>query len=135
MDALFFLTRREDAVGVAASDDLPSEPVADALRIVDPSPLVGLAEALGVETRVRPLRDATCRSFPVWDLGREVTRRIAELADSAIDETAEHWRKHSGSGLDDDPYELTSCLEDLRDAARAGDADERLFVLLEERAW
>jgi len=135
MDALFFLTRREEAVGVASSDDLPSEPVADALRIEDPSPLVGLAAVLGVDARVRPLRDATCRSFPVWELGREVTQRIAELADSAIDDIAERWQKHAGSGLDADPYELTSCLEELRRAVRASDSNESLFVLLEERAW
>ena len=70
MDALFFLTRREHAVGIAASDDLPSDPVTDPLRIADPSALLSLAAAFGVDARTRPLRDATCRSFPVWELGR-----------------------------------------------------------------
>ncbi len=102
MDALFFLTRREDALNVASSDDLPWEPVTDALRLEDPSPLVGLAEVLGVEPRVRPLRDATCRSFPVWDLGSEITRRIAGLDDTEIEDAAERWQKRSGPALDDD---------------------------------
>jgi len=135
MDALFFLTRREDALGVASSDDLPSEPVADALRLDDPSPLRGLATAVGVEARIRPLRDATCRSFPVWELGLEVARRIAGLADDAIDEAAVRWLKQAEASLDADLYELSSCLSDLRDAIRAGGDAESLFVLLEERAW
>jgi hypothetical protein len=135
MDALFFLTRREAALGVAASDDLPSEPVADALRLDGPSPLLGLAEVLGVEARIRPLRDATCRSFPVWELGPELTRQIAGLDDAAIDAAAERWLKHADASLDSDLYELASLLTDTRDAIRAGDAAETLFVLLEERAW
>jgi len=132
---LFFLTRREDALGVASSDDLPSEPVADALRLADPSPLSGLVDAVGAETRIRPLRDATCRSFPVWELGHEVARRIAGLEDAAIDAAAERWLKHAETSLDADLYELASCLTELRDAIRAGGDSESLFVLLEERAW
>lgn len=135
MDALFFLARSEDALGVASSDDLPSEPVADALRLVDPSPLLGLAQALGVGAKMRPLRDATCRSFPVWQLGREITHCIAGFDDAEIDAAAERWHKHSETGLDADLYELAGCLADLRDALRNGDTGEKLFVLLEERAW
>ena len=135
MEALFFLTRRELALGVCASDDLPSEPVADALRIEDPSPLVGLADALQARGSVRPLRDATCRSFPVWDLGPELTRCIAALDDAEVDAAAERWQKRDETSLDADLYELASCLGDLRDAIRAGQEGETLFVLLEERAW
>ena len=135
MDALFFLTRSEDALGVASSDDLPTEPVADALRLEDPSPLLGLARVLGVEARVRPLRDATCRSFPVWQMGSELSHRIAGLDDAEIDAAAERWQVHSETSLDADLYELTGCLADLRNALRGGDTGERLFVLLEERAW
>ena len=136
MDALFFLTRREDALNVASSDDLPWEPVTDALSLEDPSPLVGLAEVLGVEPRVRPLRDATCRSFPVWDLGSEITRRIAGLDDTEIEDAAERWQKRNGPALDADLYELAGCLGELRESIRAaGDEGETLFVLLEERAW
>jgi hypothetical protein len=135
MDALFFLTRRDDALGVASSDDLPCEPVADPLRLEDPSPLAGLAEVLGADARIRPLRDATCRSFPVWELGAELTRRIAALGDDGIDDVAERWRKHSGGSLDADLYEVATCLVDLRNAARPAEAGETLFALLEERAW
>jgi hypothetical protein len=135
MDALFFLARREDATGVAASDDLPSEPVTDALRLQDPSPLAGLAEVLGLEAKLRPLRDATCRSFPVWEFGGELLQRIAALEDDEIDVAGEQWRKHAGTSLDADLYEVTSCLTDLRDAASGRDALESIFVLLEERAW
>ena len=39
MEAIFFLARREDAMRVAASDDLPCEPLTDPLRLDDPSPL------------------------------------------------------------------------------------------------
>lgn len=135
VDALFFLTRREDALGVASSDDLPSEPVTDALALADPSPLVALANALGAAARLQPLRDATCRSFPVWDLGPELTRRLAELDDAGVDLASEAWLEHASASLDADAYELACCLGDLRDAVRAGSGGESLFVLLEERAW
>lgn len=135
MEALFFRCLREQAVGVASSDDLPTEPVADALRIEDPSPLAGLARLLEVDRHPRPLRDATCRSFPVWDLGRDLGLRIAGLDDDEIDDLAEAWQKHDETSLDADLYELAECLGDLREAVRAGEARESLFVLLEERAW
>jgi len=135
VDALFFLTRSEAALGVASSDDLPSEPVADALHLEDPSPLLGLAGVLGVEAKIRPLRDATCRSFPVWRLGPEITQCIAGLDDAGIDAAAERWLEHSRASLDADLYELARCLADLQSAIRSGDAAEKLFVLLEERAW
>ena len=135
MDALFFLSRHEQALGVAASDDLPAEPVADALQLDDPSALLGLADVLGVERGIRPLRDATCRSFPVWDLGDEITARIAALDDAEIDAAAERWHASGATHLDADLYELASCLGDLREAVHGGYEGERLFVLLEERAW
>ena len=135
MDAFFFLTRREGALKVASRDDLPSEPGADALRIEDPSPLLGLAEVLGVEHGARPLRDATCRSFPVWDLGSDLTQRIAGLDDTEIDDAAERWQKHDETSLDADLFELACCLGDLREALLGRSEAETLFVLLEERAW
>jgi hypothetical protein len=135
MDALFFLSRGEDALGVASSHDLPVEPIGAPLRIEDPSPLAGLSLVLGVERRARPLRDATCRSFPVWELGRDLTRRIGGLDDADLDRAAEQWLKHDETSLDADLYELASCLGDLRDAIRAAEREEALFVLLEERAW
>ncbi|MEE2674526.1 MAG: hypothetical protein VX466_12070 [Myxococcota bacterium] len=135
MDALFFLARREDALNVASSDDLPSEPVADALRIEGPAPLVGLGEILEVERRARPLRDATCRSFPVWDVGSGITQHIAGLDDDGVDDAAERWWKRHAKSLDADLFQIACCLSDLRDAIREGDPGETLFVLLEERAW
>lgn len=135
MDALFFLTRRDEALGVTSSDDLPSEPVADALRLEDPSPLTGLADLLDTSSRARPLRDATCRSFPVWELGLELTRRIASLDDEEIDDLAERWQKNAETSLDADLYEIAGCLGDLREAILRGSEAESLFVLLEERAW
>lgn len=135
MDALFFLARREAAVGVASSHDLPSEPAADALRLENPSALAGLAGVLGVEKRIRPLRDATCRSFPVWDLGAELTARIGALDDAQLDAAAERWHKNDATCLDADWSELADCLGDLRAAIRAREWGTTLFALLEERAW
>lgn len=135
MDALFFWARREDALGVASSDDLPVEPAADALRFDGSSPIAVLGEVLGVGSHARPLRDATCRSFPVWELDAALLQRIEALDDSEIDGAAEAWHAHEGSRLDADLYELACCLRDLREAIHTGDAGEALFVLLEERAW
>jgi hypothetical protein len=134
MDAVFFLASRRAAPRVTSSHDLSAEPAADALQLEDPSPLTGLARVLGVEGRVARLRDATCRSFPVWDLGAEVTRRIGALDDSALDDAAEHWHAGNAASLDADPYDLALCLGELRDAIRASDGVETLFALLEERA-
>jgi len=133
MEAVFFLASRAGARGVASSDDLPDDAAASPLRMQDPSPLAGLAHLLGVGRRPRPLRDATCRSFPVWDLGGELAARIAGLGDAEIDDLAEAWQKHDETGLDADLYELAECLADLRDALQRGGPDEALFALLEER--
>lgn len=135
MDAVFFLCCRDDAARVSSSRDLPGEVAADPLRIEEPSPLAGLAQVLGVTPGPGPLRDATCRSFPVWDLGVELARRIAALDDAEIDDAAERWQKHDETSLDADCYELSCCLGDLREALRSRSEDEGLFVLLEERPW
>jgi hypothetical protein len=135
MDALFFRARRDEALGVAASDDLPSEPVTDALRIENPSALASLSRVLGVDTLPRPLRDATCRSFPVWELGPEMRSRIAELDDAEVDDVAEQWQKDAETSLDADLYELAGLLTDLRETLRGAAHGESIFVLLEERAW
>ncbi len=135
MHAFFFLARREDALGVTSSHDLSCEPATEALRVEEPSPLAGLGHVLEVRTGPRPLCDATCRSFPVWDLGRDLTRKIGGLDDAEIDDAAERWQKHDETSLDADLYELVTCLGDLRDAVRAAEEGERLFVLLEERGW
>jgi hypothetical protein len=135
MDAIFFSCPTAAAAGVASSDDLPCEPVTEALRLADPSPLVALAHLLAVESPPRPLRDATCRSFPVWALGHTLAARVQSLTGEEIDALAESWHRQCGSSLDADLYELCTCLADLRAAAKRCEAGEGLFVLLEERAW
>ncbi len=134
MDALFFLACHEDAIGVSTSGDLQSMPVADALRLEDAIALRELALILGVE-RPRLLRDATCRSFPVWELGPALCNRISALSDAAIDDTAEQWQKSAETSLDANLHELAGCLGDLREAVRAAAASKSIYVLLEERAW
>jgi hypothetical protein len=135
VDAVFFVARSEDALRVASSANPDLYPAADPLSLADPSPLVGLGEILGADRRVGPLRDATCRSFPVWDLGSEITQRIAVLDDVELDQIACRWHEKHGKAFDADLYELSCCLTDLRDAIRASDAEHRVFVLLEERAF
>ena len=135
MDAIFFLCPRSDAASVTCSRDLPVDPAADPIRLEEPSPLAGLARVLGASPRVRPLRDATCRSFPVWELGDEVSSRIAALDDTELDDVAERWQKHDETALDADLYELANCLGDLRRAVREAGPDDALFAVLEERPW
>jgi hypothetical protein len=135
MEALFFSSLPDEATGVTSSHDLPGDLIAEALRIEDPSPLAGLARLLGVDRPPRPLRDATCRSFPVWALGPDLSTRLGSLGDDEIDDLAERWQKHDESSLDADLYELAGCLADLREAVRRLEPAESVFVLLEERAW
>jgi len=135
VDALFFMAHPDAAAGVSSSHDLPTDPIAEPLRVETPSPVVALAEALGPGGRAGPLRDATCRSFPAWRFDAEIRRRVAALDDEAIDAIAERWMKLAGPDLDADLFELATCLGDLRDAVRSADPAERLFVLLAERAF
>ena len=120
---------------MASSDDLPAEVPTDPLVLADPSPLSVLAEVLGSDHKVRPLRDATCRSFPVWDLGADTTRRLGELDDAALEVAAQRWQEKSGARLDADLYELTTHITELRQAILEGEPGDRLFALLEERAF
>ncbi len=82
MDAVFFLAPRDRAVGVTSSRDLPVDPVAEPLRIEDPSPILGLAGVMGIREPVAPLRDATCRSFPVWEFGPLLSARVSRTSGS-----------------------------------------------------
>lgn len=119
-------------------DDLPTEPAAEALRIPSPAPLVALAGLLrgGAERAVAPLRDATCRSFPVWAFDPEFSRALADLPDSALDGVAQEWLADASCAeLDADAYELSTLLTDLRQAlGERSDPAQQLFVLLEEKA-
>jgi len=131
--AVFFLAGPEVAIRVTSSDD-PDVDVAAELALGGPTPLVGLGEILGAAGRVGPLRDATCRSFPVWDLGSEITRCVALRGDDELDALAERWHARHPKHFDAAPYELASCLGELRDAIRAAEPGHRVFALLEERA-
>ncbi|MBW2272977.1 MAG: hypothetical protein JRG96_06880 [Deltaproteobacteria bacterium] len=138
MDATFFTAQRPAAMSVSAWDDIPDEPAAEALRIPDPGALTALGKLLCGEgkTLVAPLRDATCRSFPVWSFDPALSRRIAELDDTEIDGLAERWQRDPGcAGMEGDLYELSTLLADLREALRQRpDSGEELFVLLEQKA-
>jgi hypothetical protein len=138
LEATFFVARREDATGVACVDDLPVDPAGDSLRIGSLAwiralpPLLGLGE----ETALQPLRDATCQSFPVFGLSREVGTRLAALTDDGLDDVAARWRAaEGGPDLDADLHELCELLVGLREALRdRAEGDEGLYVLLEEKA-
>lgn len=134
MHAVFFLARREDALGVASSHDLSADPAAEPLRVDDPTPLQAFGACLGEGARLRPLRDASCRSFPVFEVTRAATLRVATLDDEGIDGAAAHWKRLAADRVDADPWELAGRLQDLRTALRTRAQGERLFVLLEERA-
>ena len=100
MEIVFFLARPEQARGVASSDDLPGEPAAEPVEADGPDALAGLAAALELEgPAVRPLRDATCRSYPVWRLARPLCERLARLSDAEIDAAAERWRPRADADL------------------------------------
>ena len=93
MEATFFTCAREDAVGVSAIDDLPCEPAGESVRIESSGVLAALAHTLCGDGAgpVVPLRDATCRSFPVFEFAGDVPRALAALPDAQIDEIAESW--------------------------------------------
>jgi len=136
MDATFFTTDLDRALGVFTYDDLPVDPAGDPVRVPSPAFVLALAELLGGDRApcARPLRDATCRSFPIWDLGPEVSERLARAGDAEIDALAAAWLA-SGDGVEADAYELALLLAEIRAALQCCAAGERLFVLLEERAF
>jgi len=146
MEATFFTCPRADAVGVSAIDDLPCEPAGESVRIESAGVLSALARTLcgDEQSRVEPLRDATCRSFPVFEFAGSVPQALTELAESRIDEIAEAWlADESWQGADIDLHETACLIAEIRDAlveARqqtvgdSGSPEPSLFVLLEEKA-
>ena len=138
MEATFFTCPREDAVGVSAIDDLPCDPAGESIRIESTGVLSALARTLCGEqaSRVEPLRDATCRSFPVFEFAANVPQTLAELDESRIDEVAERWLADaSWQGADIDLYETACLLAEIRQALRDSELPKAmLFVLLEEKA-
>ncbi len=138
MEATFFTCPRVDAVGVTAIDDLPCEPAGEPVRIESTGVLSALARTLcGTEAGdVQPLRDATCRSFPVFEFASDVPKTLAALPETRIDAVAESWLSDpSWQGADIDLYETACLLISIRQALRDSDApDAPLFALLEEKA-
>jgi len=138
MEALFFTATREGATRVRSLEDLEDEPAAEPLRVDSPGAVVALAVVLCGSGRgsIEQLRDATCQSFPVWSLSAAFANALSSLADEDIDSIADAWLEKAGAAeVDADPYELTTCLADLRRALAEGrDGGEELFVLFEERA-
>ena len=141
MEAIFFIARTEEALGLRSSHDLPVEPAAEPLPLESPDLIVLLASLLLPGARaVRPLRDATCQSFPVWDFEPALSDRIAALPDDEIERLAERVSRElekQAPGCDRGELEmlLEPCLQDLRQALRERGPHQRLFVLLEEKAW
>jgi hypothetical protein len=132
VEIVFFLAHPSDARSVTSSHDLPGDPAAEPIAALGPRALLDLAVALSPDgaTGFVPLRDETCRSYPVWAVSDPLRVRIESLDDEAIDALASAWQPHA----DTDAWERATCLAALRDALRERDADETLFALLEERA-
>ena len=138
MEATFFVCPREDAVGVGDIDDLPCEPAGEPVRIESTGVLAALARCLcgDAASAVEPLRDATCRSFPVFEFANSVPQALAALSAERIDEMAESWLADaSWKDADIDLYEAACLLTEIRRSLRDRKAPEAmLFVLLEEKA-
>lgn len=131
MEATFFESSRGEAAGVASLDDLPGEPVGESLRFESLAWLRRLAELVGLPASDfgEPLRDATCQSFPVWELGDRMCERVARLSDQSLDVAAERWV--DAAVADADAHELCELLCALRQALAEGAS---LYVLIEEKA-
>lgn len=133
MELVFFIARPEDALGVCSSHDLPVDMAADPILADGPAALLGLADGMAAK-RPPPfsqLRDATCRSYPVWSLSPPLCSRLEALDDAGIDALAERWHPHPET----DAFDRARCLGALREALRDRGKDEVLFALLEERAF
>ncbi len=141
MEATFFISSANRAAGVLQYDDIPTEPIGEPLSMTSTQPLVALARAVAGEERVasslRPLRDATCQSYPIVQFEPVVVRALATLKDSEIDPVAELWLSLANWEEGEiDLYELSQCVEELRAGlGHVRDLAERLYILLEEKAW
>ncbi|MDP6977347.1 MAG: hypothetical protein QF570_01950 [Myxococcota bacterium] len=141
MEVTFFISSASRAAGVMQYDDIPTEPIGEPLSMTSTQPLVALAQAVGGEARgagsLRPLRDATCQSYPIVHFEPTVVRALASLKDSEIDPVAGQWLELANwEDGEIDLYELSQCVEELRAGlGRVRDLGERLYILLEEKAW
>jgi len=132
------VAEREASLGVASWDDIPTDPIGDPVRAESPALLTALARILGSEGRasVSPLRDATCRSFPVWEFDRALGQRLAGLSAGALEALAAEWHEASAAAHPEaDLAELQELLAELRHALSAdGASGAYLYALLEEKA-
>ncbi len=139
MEATFFVSNQKQAVRVRHYDDLPVDPIGEPLSIPSTKALVALASALAGEEQgpMRPLRDATCQSFPIFTFEPTVVRALAKLPEEKIDEIAQSWL--DGANWDEgevDLFELSDFIKELRDGLAAiRNLGEQLFILLEEKAY
>jgi len=141
MEATFFISHPRGAAGVLQYDDIPSEPIGEPLSMSSTGNLLALARAVmgegGQSAVLKPLRDATCQSYPIVSFEPSVVRGLAGLADKEVDEVAARWLEFSDwEDGEIDLYELAQCIEELRTGlGEVRDLGERLFILLEEKAW
>lgn len=134
MELVFFIALPADAVGISTMDDLGTEPAAEPIAVAGPrvlTDLVGCVVPQDSHPQVEPLRDATCQSFPVWSLPETFCTALAPMEEEELDARAASW----STGSDTDPYERAMELTELRDALRHRSPGERLYALLEERAF
>ena len=139
MEATFFVAKEQQAVGVRHFGDLPVDPVTDPLQIPSIKVLIALTSVvLGQDQGpMQPLRDATCQSFPIFAFEPPVVDAISRYSEQEIDGTARLWLDSAAwDDGDVDLYELSLFLKELRDGiGMIRNIDERLFILLEEKAY
>ncbi len=139
MEATFFIANPKQAAGVLQYDDIPTEVIGESIPISSPRALVALAAAVSGEPQgpLQPLRDATCQSYPIFCFAGKIVRALASLKDGEIDPLAARWFEDAGWDEGEvDLHELGEFLQELRSGlAGVRDLGDRLFILLEEKAW
>lgn len=139
MEATFFVANHREATAVRQYEDIQTEPLSEPLGIPTPATLVALATTISGagQAALQPLRDATCQSYPIFSFAPAVVRALRDLKEGEIDALAERWLELGGWREGDvDLYELGQVLQDLRAGLGGVRAlGDRLFILLEEKAW
>jgi hypothetical protein len=139
MEATFFVAKQQQAIGVRQYDDLPVEPIGEPLEIPSFKTLVALAAAVSGDAQgpMKPLRDATCQSFPIFSFEPSVIKALANATEDEIDDIARLWL--DDADWDDqgpDLYELSEFLRELKAGIGAiRNFGERLYILLEDKAY
>ncbi len=139
MEATFFVAKQQQAVGVLNYDDLPVEPIGEPLKIPSFKTLVALASAVsgGAEDPIKPLRDATCQSFPIFSFEPSVVNALANAVEDDFDKIARLWLDTADwEDQGPDLYELSEFLKELKEGiGTIRNLGERLYILLEEKAY